>query len=72
MLEEKRLTRLEASRERTQPPRIEGEAAETRFTLRLKLQSAGAPANEFTTDYRAQFEQDAGKWQLRRLVQLSQ
>jgi len=72
MLEEKRLTRLEASRERTQAPRIEGETAETRFTLRLKLQSAGAPANEFTTDYRAQFEQDAGKWQLRRLVQLSQ
>jgi serine/threonine-protein kinase len=72
MLEEKRLTKLEANRERTQAPRIEENAAEVRFTLRLKLQSAGAPANEFTTDYRAAFEPDAGKWQLRRLIQLQQ
>ncbi len=70
MLEEKSLTRLEASRGGTQPPQIEEKAAEVRFTLRLRLQSAGAPVNEFTTNYRGLFEHDGGTWELRRLVQV--
>jgi serine/threonine-protein kinase len=64
--------KLEARRDRAEDLRLEGKTAETRFTLRLRLQAGGDLPNNSETKYRAVFEQDSSRWQLRQLVPVSQ
>jgi serine/threonine-protein kinase len=64
--------KLEARRDRAEDLRFEGKTAETRFTLRLRLQAGGDLPNNSETKYRAVFEQDSSRWQLRQLVPVSQ
>jgi uncharacterized protein YjdB len=64
--------KLEARRDRAEDLRLEGKTAETRFTLRLRLQAGGDLPNNSETRYRAVFEQDSSRWQLRQLVPVSQ
>jgi uncharacterized protein YjdB len=63
--------KLEARRDRAEDLRLEGKTAETRFTLRLRLQAGGDLPNNSETKYRAVFEQDSSRWQLRQLVPVS-
>jgi hypothetical protein len=64
--------KLEARRDRAEDLRFEGKTAETRFTLRLRLQAGGDLPNNSETRYRAVFEQDSSRWALRQLVPVSQ
>ena len=64
--------KLEARRDRAEDLRIEGNTAETRFTLRMRLQAGGDLPNNSETKYRAVFGQDGSRWQLRQLVPVSQ
>jgi hypothetical protein len=69
MLEEKSLVRLQASVEQEGDPRIEQDAAESRFRLVLQSTYSGRPVSNARVDYRAQFRRESGKWVLNRLQQ---
>jgi uncharacterized protein YjdB len=67
-----RNVRLEARRDRAEDLRIDGQTAETSFTLRLRLQAGGDLPSNSETKYRAVFEQDSSRWQLRQLIPQTQ
>jgi serine/threonine protein kinase/uncharacterized protein YjdB len=69
MLEEKSLVRLVASVEAEGDPKIEPDAAESRFRLVLLLTYSGRPVHADQVEYRAQFRRDGTKWVLSRLQQ---
>jgi hypothetical protein len=69
MLEEKSLVRLQASVEQEGDPRIEQDAAESRFRLVLQSTYSGRPVSNARVEYRAQFRREGGKWVLNRLQQ---
>lgn len=69
MLEEKSLVRLLASVEQEGDPRIEQDAAESRFRLVLQSTYSGRPVSNAQVDYRAQFRREGTRWVLNRLQQ---
>ena len=69
LLEGKTVTRVVASIERDDNPKVSQDSAESHFRLRLRQSISGQPAKDTQVDYRALFRREGGKWQLTRLIQ---
>jgi uncharacterized protein YjdB len=67
LMEQPRLNKLQATREPLPSPKLEQGVAEVPFTVNLKPDYSGQTAKPFSIRYTAVFENDSGKWQLRRL-----
>jgi len=59
--------RLNAVRGQNSPIKFDGDSASTFFAVKCKPDYSGRPADSFTINYQAIFEQTGGKWLLRRL-----